>query len=186
MTSAPWWATSAPAASCRLTKQYRHPPLFCSRAVRCQALRQWNSLRRYANKPTTEWLMTTDWVNATKWSVCQSGHAFLTCSAPKRSGRAGRTVSDCTLGEENKRLDRGKSQRCFFHARSCFHHPWMTLPINIPPKTRLDSKLTSENMTKLECKNSSVQFQWQPNLHQHQREDEETESLIHIHIWHML
>lgn len=34
----------------------------------------------------------------------------------------------------------------------------MTLPIKIPPKTPLDSKLTSENMTKLECKNKSAQF----------------------------
>ena len=90
-----------------LTKRCRHSQLLCTRAVRCQALRQWNSMRRCATKPTTAWLMTTDWVTAAKWPVGQSGRALPSCSAPRRRRGTDRAVSDLAVGEESEGLGEG-------------------------------------------------------------------------------
>lgn len=107
-TSAPWWATSAKRCAPPLTKRYRQTQLLCTRAVRCRALRQWNSMRRYANKPTAEWLMTTDWVTATKWPVGRKwlGPPMLP-STTEEGDRQGCQWLQCGRGQRRIRLEEG-------------------------------------------------------------------------------
>ncbi len=117
-------------------------------------------MRRYANKPTTEWLMTTDWVTATKWPVGRSGWALPTYSAPKRRGdRQGCQWPQCGRGERRIRWRKiYSSDRDSRTLLTCGKLLWVS-KVPFPSPTDVpNNQHTSENPSRLQA------HQWKHNI----------------------
>uniref|UniRef100_A0A1A8CQ53 Uncharacterized protein n=1 Tax=Nothobranchius kadleci TaxID=1051664 RepID=A0A1A8CQ53_NOTKA len=109
-------------------------------------------MRRYANKPKTEWLMTTDSVTAAQWPLGWRGCAPSSLSAPKTKGRArlSRTAAserrvkawkeeDLQLQREQK--DAFNTQEAIFISR---RRPFQSAYLQQKP-TPPDCRLITEN-----------------------------------------